>query len=103
MMRVQKDRVELKMLSDEDDDFVDASPAERLGMMWELTAEVWSLQGQDCAHRMSSHSDVRQNSEYWLSHPPDDRFVAIDGLHCEYCGDSQRLQRVACVVQQTQG
>jgi len=50
-MRVQKDRVKLKKLTDEDDDFVDASPAERLGMMWELTAELWFLRGQDCAQR----------------------------------------------------
>lgn len=62
-MRVQKDRVKLKMLSDEDDDFVDASPAERLGMIWELTAELWSLRGQDCAQqRLQRHvaSLVRQ-------------------------------------------
>jgi hypothetical protein len=51
MMRLQKDRARLRKLSDEDDDFVDASPAERLGMMWELTAEIWSLQGEDCAQR----------------------------------------------------
>ena len=62
-MRVQKDRVKLKVLSDEDDDFVDASPAERLGMVWELTAEAWSLRGQDCAQqRLQRHvaSLVRQ-------------------------------------------
>jgi hypothetical protein len=56
MMRVQKDRVKLKKLTDEDDDFVDASPTERLGMMWGLTAEVWSLRGQDCAQqRLQRH------------------------------------------------
>jgi len=56
-MRVQKDRVRLKMLGDEDDDFVDASPAGRLGMMWELTAELWSLRGQDCAQqRLQRHA-----------------------------------------------
>jgi len=51
MIRVQKDQARLRKLSDEDDDFVDASPAERLSMMWELTAEIWSLRGQDCAQR----------------------------------------------------
>ena len=51
MLKLQKDRARLRKLSDEDDDFVDASPAERLGMMWELTAELWSLQGEDGAQR----------------------------------------------------
>ena len=56
MIRLQKDRARLRKLGDEDDDFVDASPAERLGMMWELTAEIWSLRGQDCAQqRLQRH------------------------------------------------
>jgi hypothetical protein len=56
MIKLQKDQTRLKKLSDEDDDFVDASPAERLGMMWELTAEIWSLKGQDCAQqRLQRH------------------------------------------------
>ena len=44
MIRLQKNLTRLRKLSDEDDDYVDASPAERLDMMWELTAELWSLQ-----------------------------------------------------------
>ena len=56
MMRLQKDRARLRKLSDDDDDFVDASPVERLSMMWELTAELWSLRGQDCAQqRLQRH------------------------------------------------
>jgi hypothetical protein len=56
MIQLQRDKARLRKLTDEDDDFVDASPAERLGMMWELTAEVWSLQGQDCAQqRLQRH------------------------------------------------
>jgi hypothetical protein len=56
MIRLQKDQIRLRKLSDEDDDFVDASPAERIGMMWELTAELWSLRGQDCAQqRLQRH------------------------------------------------
>ena len=64
MIRFQKDRTKLRKLSDEDDNFVDASPAERLGMMWELTAELWSLRGQDSAQqRLQRHvaSLVRRN------------------------------------------
>jgi hypothetical protein len=56
MIKLQRDKARLRKLSDEDDDFVDASPAERLGMMWELTAELWSLRGQDCAQqRLQGH------------------------------------------------
>jgi hypothetical protein len=56
MMKVQRDKTRLRRLSDEDDEFVDASPAERIGMIWELTAEVWSLRGQDCAQqRLQRH------------------------------------------------
>lgn len=55
-MKVQRDKAELRKLSDEDDGYVDASPAERIGMIWELTAEVWSLQEQDCAQqRLQRH------------------------------------------------
>jgi len=56
MIRLQKNLTRLKKLSDEDNNFVDASPAERLGMMWELTAEIWSLKGQDIAQqRLQRH------------------------------------------------
>ena len=56
MMRVQRGRARLRKQSDEDDDFVNASPAERVGMIWELTAELWSLRGQDCAQqRLQRH------------------------------------------------
>lgn len=50
-MRVQRDQACLKKLTDEDDDYVDASPAERLSFMWELTAEVWSMLGRDNAQQ----------------------------------------------------
>jgi len=47
-------------------------------------------------------SEIRQNLEYWLSRPPEERLATVDALRREYYGDSQRLQRVARVVQQTQ-
>jgi hypothetical protein len=53
--------------------------------------------------RMDSYSEIRQNLEYWLSRPPEERVAAVDELRREYYGDSHRLQRVARVVQQTQG
>ena len=52
-MKVQRDQVRLKRLTDEDDDYVDASPAERLSFMWELTAEVWSIkEPESCARKL---------------------------------------------------
>lgn len=35
----------LKQSGEADNDFVDASPQELLGFMWELTAEIYSLRG----------------------------------------------------------
>jgi hypothetical protein len=56
MIRLQKNLTRLKKLSEEGNNFVDASPAERLGMVWELTAEIWSLRGQDIAQqRLQRH------------------------------------------------
>jgi hypothetical protein len=64
MLRVQRDRARLSKLGDEDDDFVDASPAERVAMIWELTAELWSLQGKDCAkQRLQRHVAMLNRSK----------------------------------------
>ena len=54
-------------------------------------------------HRMGSFSEIRQNLEYWLSRPPEERLTEVEELRREYYGDSPRLQRVARVVQQAQG
>jgi len=42
-MKVNRDIVTLKKLSDKDDGFVDASPQERISMVWELTKEAWNI------------------------------------------------------------
>jgi hypothetical protein len=54
-------------------------------------------------HRMDGYSEIRQNLEYWLSRPPEERIAAVEELRRQVYGDSHRLQRVARVVQQTQG
>jgi hypothetical protein len=54
-------------------------------------------------HRMDEYSEVRQNLEYWLSRPPEERLAAVDELRRQWYGDSQRLQRVARVIQHAQG
>jgi hypothetical protein len=42
-MRVDRTKAKLVKTSEQDDGYVDLSPAERVSLMWELTAEVWSL------------------------------------------------------------
>lgn len=40
-MRLKKNIEAIKRLKDNDGGFVDASPQERISMVWELTREVW--------------------------------------------------------------
>lgn len=42
-MKVNRGKVYIGKISENDEDFVGASPAERVSFMWELTAELWSL------------------------------------------------------------
>ena len=49
-------------------------------------------------HDLDNFSEFRQNLEYWLSRPPEERLAAVDALRREYHGDSHRLQRVARVI-----
>ena len=53
-------------------------------------------------HDLDNFSEIRQNLQYWLSRPPEERLAAVDALRREYYGDTHRLQRVARVVQQEQ-
>ena len=49
-------------------------------------------------HDLNNFSEIRQNLEYWLSRPPEERLAAVDALRRQYYGDSQLLQRVARVI-----
>lgn len=49
-------------------------------------------------HRMDSHSEIRQNLEYWLGRPPEERVAAVEELRREVYGDSHRRQRIARVM-----
>ena len=49
-------------------------------------------------HDLDKFSEIKQNLQYWLSRPPEERLAAVDALRREYYGDSQRLQRVARVI-----
>jgi len=53
VMRLVRDITKLKKMGVEDDSFVDASPSERVGLVWELTRELWSLSGgENAEHRL---------------------------------------------------
>ena len=43
MIKLNRKHAVLKRMKQEDDDYVDASPAERVAFIWELTQEIWSL------------------------------------------------------------
>jgi len=50
-MKFKKEITSLKKNIPEDDSFVNATPRELVSFMWELTAEIWSLRGEDCVKR----------------------------------------------------
>lgn len=55
-MKLDKHATALHKMSKEEDNFVDASPAERVSMIWDLTAEVWSLADpQGVKRRLQKH------------------------------------------------
>lgn len=44
---------------DEDPDIENATPAERLGMMWQLTLDAWDFAGRPLAERRLSRHIIR--------------------------------------------
>jgi len=52
--------------------------------------------------KLSEHNEIRQNREYWLSRPVEERIGAVEFYRKQVYGDIPRLQRVARVVQRTQ-
>ena len=50
-MKLRRDIVVVRDIHDKQDDFVEASPSERVGMVWELTEELWSLRDKGNAER----------------------------------------------------
>ena len=46
----------VKMSEDNDDGFVEASPAERIAMVWEITKDAWAFTGEtDAEQRLPRH------------------------------------------------
>jgi len=48
--------------------------------------------------RLDDYSEIKQNLQYWLSRPAEERLAAVNALRREFYGDSQRLQRTARVI-----
>lgn len=55
-----------------------------------------------CKQNLDNFSEIKENLEYWLSRPPEERLAVVDALRRQYYGDSQRLQRVVRVIRQAQ-
>ncbi|MHC5087372.1 MAG: hypothetical protein ACYSN9_06130 [Planctomycetota bacterium] len=52
-------------------------------------------------NELGSHDEIRQNREYWLSRPAQERIAAVEFYRRQVYGDNypQRLQRVARIIE----
>lgn len=50
--KVNRKKCVLKKLHDEDSGYVDATPAERVSMVWELTKQAWAFAGINAEQRL---------------------------------------------------
>ncbi len=48
-------------------------------------------------NKNKNYEDVK----YWLSQKPEDRIEAVEILRRQYCGNTERLQRVVKIISQT--
>ena len=55
-MKLDRTKTQLKKQTKQDDCFVNASFQERISFVWDLTSELWSLQGnRDAERRLQRH------------------------------------------------
>ena len=50
-MQLDRSKFTIKSLNSDDDDFVQATPAERVSMVWPLTSEIWEIYKPGYAQR----------------------------------------------------
>ena len=50
--KVNRKKCVLKKLHEENNGYVDADPAERVGMVWELTKQAWAFAGINAEQRL---------------------------------------------------
>ncbi len=58
-MKVDRNIVSIKKLTDKDNGFVDATPRERVGMVWELTKEAWYIKDKEDAEQRLQRDVVK--------------------------------------------
>ena len=63
----------LKKVDKEDDCFMKASPRDRIAFMWDLTAEIWSLKGNECAKQRLQRNVTKLIKNKLASGRPKDR------------------------------
>jgi hypothetical protein len=51
---------------------------------------------------LQNMQSAKEDLLYWLSRPEEERVAAVDYLRKQYYGTSERLQRVARVIQRAQ-
>jgi hypothetical protein len=52
--------------------------------------------------KLSEHNEQKQNLEYWLSRPPEERVGAVEILRRRMYGNTARLQRVGRAIKRSQ-
>ena len=53
-------------------------------------------------HNLDASLEIKQNLQYWLTRPPEERLAAVDSLRAQIYGDNIRLKRVVSVVNQNE-
>jgi hypothetical protein len=51
-LKVDRRKCVLKKLDEEDSGYVDAEPADRISMVWELTKQAWAFAGINAEQRL---------------------------------------------------
>ena len=59
MIKIRKNHTALKKMTQEDDSYVNASPQDRLALMWEITSEIWSLKNKNDVKRRLQRNITR--------------------------------------------
>ena len=54
-------------------------------------------------HKLDKDFEIKQNLEYWLSRPPEERLEAVEILRRQVYEDTPGLQRVVRVIKRSQG
>jgi len=63
MIKVNRKQTVLKKITKEEDSYVDASPAERVSFIWDLTKEIWSLKDKNSAERRLQRHIAKLNKK----------------------------------------